>query len=58
MTQTTYDALSTTIDRQMTNQEWVTLIAEEFKVSRSIAKTMLHQILSVKAVKTNALRNI
>ena len=42
----------------MTNQEWVTLISKEFNVSRSIAKTMLHQMLSVKAMKTNALRNI
>ena len=42
----------------MTNQEWVALISKEFNVSRSIAKTMLHQMLSVKAMKTNALRNL
>lgn len=35
----------------MSNNEWVTLIAYEFEVSRSTAKEMLHAMYAVKKAK-------
>lgn len=32
----------------MTNQEWVELFKKEFNVSGAVAKTMLHEVLTVK----------
>lgn len=51
MTNETYDNLSATIGRKMTNREWKDLLAEEFGVSKTCAKEMLHAIMDVKKLK-------
>ncbi len=42
MTAETYDNLSAAVGRKLTNREWIDLIAENFEVSRTVAKEMLH----------------
>lgn len=32
----------------MSNKEWIDLLAKEFEVSRTVAKTMLHLCMNVK----------
>lgn len=46
MTYDTYDNLQSALGRKLTNTEWVDLISENFGVSRSVAKEMLHCMLS------------
>lgn len=46
MTADTYDNLKGTVGRKLTNSEWVDLISENFKVSKSTAKEMLHNMLN------------
>lgn len=36
----------------MTNQEWTKLIAQEFHVSNSVAKSMLSAMMTTKRIKT------
>ena len=38
----------------MSNNEWISLIAREFKVSRTTAKEMLHSMYAVKKLKTDS----
>ena len=38
----------------MNNTKWISLIASEFKVSRTIAKEMLHAMCAVKKLKTDS----
>ena len=38
----------------MSNNEWISLIAREFKVSRTTAKEMLHAMYAVKKLKTDS----
>ena len=45
MTYETYDNLENALGRKLTNTEWVDLISENFGVSRSVAKEMLHCML-------------
>ena len=40
--------------KKMSNNEWISLIASEFKVSRTIAKEMLHAMYAVKKLKTDS----
>ena len=53
MTYETYDDLSLALGRRLTNQEWVKLIAENFEVSNSVAKDMLHAMIYCKKMKEN-----
>ena len=46
MTYETYDNLSSALSRKLTNKEWIDLISENFGVSRSVAKEMLHSMLN------------
>ena len=39
---------------KMNNAEWISLIASQFKVSRTTAKEMLHAMYSVKKLKTDS----
>ena len=40
--------------KKMSNNEWIQLIAREFKVSRTTAKEMLHSMYAVKKLKTDS----
>lgn len=52
MTIETHDDLSMAIGRDLTNQEWIKIIAEGFHVSNSVAKEMLHAMYEVKKYKS------
>lgn len=51
MTADTYDNLSDAIGRKLTNKELTMIIAENFDVSNSVAKDMIHAMISVMRIK-------
>lgn len=51
MTLDTLDDLRDSVGRKLTNKEWVKIIAENFNVSNSVAKDMLHAMYSVYKIK-------
>lgn len=54
MTYETYDDLSLFAGKKMSNRMWVELISEEFNVSHSVAKDMLHAMIVTKDIKTSS----
>lgn len=40
------------MEKHMTNKEWIDLISEQFDVSRSVAKKMLHEMMKIKQLDT------
>lgn len=57
MTHETYDNLSSALGRKLTNKEWIDLISENFGVSRSVAKEMLHNMLNTPKYKYREVKN-
>lgn len=51
MTFETYDNLKQFIGKPISNRVWIDLISESFKVSRSVAKEMLHSMYKTKEIR-------
>lgn len=51
MTIDTYDELKSYIGKPLPNRIWIDIISESFKVSRSVAKEMLHAMYVTKEIK-------